>query len=170
MRWYGRFLDAIEKVQSGLTVLAYVMIIVVVTFQVLNRFWLHWPIVWTADLAIITFIWLGFLTASTAVRRNAHFRMRALVDALGGGIAGRVLEVFALVVVFVVTGILVYEGTSHALAGIREVAPGLGMRMVWAYAAVPVTSATAFLFAIERLGQELSGRHVAPPSEADEVG
>jgi TRAP-type transport system small permease protein len=170
MRLYSRFLDVVEAAQSAATVVAYIMIIVIVTFQVLNRFWLQWPIIWTADLAVITFIWLGFLTASTAVRRNAHFRMSALIDALGSGLAARLLEIFAILVMFFVIGILIYYGTEHAYAGLREVSPGLGVRMVWAYAAVPVTSITAFLFAIERLLEEISGHHAVPRTAADAAG
>lgn len=85
MNLLKRILDAIEAVQRAATAVLYVGVILVVTFQVLNRFWLQSPIVWTSDLSVILFIWLGFLTASTAVRHKTQFRMSALIDFVGDG-------------------------------------------------------------------------------------
>ena len=53
MELYRKALDQVEKAQSALTNVFYMLTIVVVSFQVVNRFILHWPVVWTADFAVI---------------------------------------------------------------------------------------------------------------------
>lgn len=146
-----KLLDGIEKIQDVILTVAYVMTIVVVSFQVINRFILHWPVVWTADLAVICFIWLGFFSASQAVRNNAHFRMTILLDRKWKGSGRQVLEWLALLVMTGLSAILLAAGTMMTLEGVNETAPGLNIPMAWAYSAVPVASFTALLFTIEKM-------------------
>ena len=106
---------------------------------------------WTADLSIICFIWLSFLSASTAIRKGTHFRMKVLVDMAGKGFARRGLELFAILVMAGMTVILVREGFRLFGQGWREISPGLQIRMAWAYLAVPASMVTGLLFIVERL-------------------
>lgn len=152
-----KLLDGIEAVQRLATVILYVGVILVVSFQVLNRFWLNLPIVWTSDLSVILFIWLGFVTASTAVRHKGHFRMSGLIDLAGTGALRRSLEILALLVGLIVSAMLLIEGGKMAIAGMREISPGLRLPMVWAYAAVPISGATMILFGIEQIVATLRG-------------
>lgn len=146
-----KILDGIEKVQAALLTVVYVMTIVVVSFQVINRFMLHWPVVWTADLAVICFIWLGFFSASQAVRHNVHFRMTILLDRKWKGNGRQALEWFALLVMAGLSTILLIAGTTVTLEGLNEASPGLNVSMAWAYAAVPLSSFTALLFTLEKM-------------------
>ncbi|MFA5027849.1 MAG: TRAP transporter small permease [Candidatus Methylomirabilota bacterium] len=151
MRPFTKMLDAIERIQDNVVWLLYVAMIVLVNFQVLNRFILQWPIVWTADLSIVLFVWIGFLTSSNAIRRKTHFRMSLLVDVFSRGAARRSFEFFALLCVFILAGVLIYEGMNLVRQGLREISPGLETSMAWSYAAIPLSMLTSFLFAIEKL-------------------
>ncbi|MEX2631250.1 MAG: TRAP transporter small permease [Tistlia sp.] len=153
-----KLLDAVEAVLKVVTLGFYVAVVVVVVFQVLNRFWLHLPIVWTSDLAIICFIWLGFLTAARAVRNHGHFRMALTLDLVGDGLVRRLLELLAIGVGLALFGLLTVKGYDMAVRGLREVSPGLQVPMIWAYLALPVSAALALLFYAEKLLDELSGR------------
>jgi TRAP-type C4-dicarboxylate transport system permease small subunit len=157
MELYRKTLDQVEKAQSALTNVFYVLTIVVVSFQVVNRFILHWPVVWTADFAVICFVWLGFLCASQGVRKSAHFRMTILLDRnwIGGG--RRVLELASLLVIVGLSVILLVQGLLITAEGLRETSPGLNVSMAWAYAAIPVSSFTAMLFGIEKLIVQIYG-------------
>lgn len=156
-----RMLDAIEKLQSLLTNVFFVLTIVAVTFQVMNRFWFKLPVVWAADVAVLCFIWLGFLSASVSVRKSGHFRVSMLLELKRmQGTGRRVLEFISLAVILVLSVILVVEGTRMTISGLRETAPGLRVSMAWTYAAVPLCSLTAILFALEKVVEQLRG---APP-------
>ena len=144
-----RALSAVEWVLRQVILWVYVAVVVIVTFQVLNRFWLHWPIVWLSDLAIICFIWLGFLTAALAVRHHGHFRMALMLDLSGKGIVRKLLEFFSLAVGACVFGLLAWTGWEMAVRGLREVSPGLRVPMSWAYGSVPVAALIALLFLVE---------------------
>ena len=157
MSAFRRFLDVIEAVQRAAIFVLFIGIIVVVFFQVLNRFWFHLPIVWTSDLSVIIFIWLSFLSASNAVRHRGHFRMSALIDLAGDGPFRRSLELLSIAVGFALFGMLVFTGFDMAVRGMREVSPGLRLPMIWAYASVPLSFATMILFSIEQLIGTLRG-------------
>lgn len=156
MACFRRFLDVIEKIQMSAIWVLYVSVIVLVNFQVLNRFYLHWPIVWTADLSIVLFIWLAFLSASIAFRKNTHFRMKVLVDMAGSGRLRQVLELFSFLVVFTLGTILAFEGIALFVQGLDEILPGLQMKMAWAYGAVPLSMITGLLFVVERVFKDVS--------------
>ena len=157
MRPFSRLLDGIEWVQRWLTVVAYVVMIAAVSFQVFNRFYLQIPVLWTAELAVVAFVWLAFLTASTAVRRNGHFRMSALIDLAGTGGIRLAFELFAIAVVLLISWLILTEGWTFAQRGLRETSPGLRIPMTWVYVSLPITAPTAILFAIERLLIEIRG-------------
>ncbi|HEX6979728.1 MAG TPA: TRAP transporter small permease subunit [Alphaproteobacteria bacterium] len=164
MSSYRAVLDVIERIQNAMIVAFFVLTIVIVSFQVLNRFWFHWPVVWTSDAAVLCFIWLSFLTASVAVRKYGHFRVGVLIDLPWRRHGRRNLELLSLVLIILLSLVLVIEGTRVALEGLREISPGIQISMIWAYASVPVCSLTAILFAVEKTIEQLSS--AAPSSEA----
>lgn len=154
----ARLLDGLETVLRVVTLGFYLAVVVIVVFQVVNRFWLHMPIVWTSDLAVICFIWLGFLTAARAVRHHGHFRMTLTLDLVGEGLARRALEILAIAIGVAIFGLLAIKGYGMAMRGLKEISPGLQMPMLWAYLALPVSALLALLFYLEGLAKELSGR------------
>jgi len=155
----ARLLDGLEFVLRQVIFVIYVAIVAIVTFQVINRFWLHWPIVWLSDLAIILFIWLGFLTAALAVRLNGHFRLSLMLDILGETWARRVLELFSHLLVLAIFGLMIVTGYHMARLGLREVSPGLQVTMTWAYASIPIPALFAVLFALEAAMNEITGEN-----------
>ena len=150
-----RMLDAIEAAQSWLSNIFFILTIAMVSFQVLNRFLFKWPILWTADFAVLCFIWLGFLSASVAVRKSGHFRVTMLLDIKKfQGTGRRVLELIGLAMILAVSLVLLTEGTRITISGLRETAPGMQVSMAWAYSAVPLCSFTASLFALEKIWEQ----------------
>lgn len=154
---FKKLLDGVERAQAALLSVLYVLTIVIVSFQVVNRFMLHWPVVWTADMAVICFIWLGFFCASQAVRQSAHFRLTLLLDRKWKGAGKQVLEWIALLVMFGVSLVLLIGGWTMTVEGLKEVSPGLNVSMAWAYCAVPVSSFTALLYTIEKMVEQCQG-------------
>ncbi|MFW6076647.1 MAG: TRAP transporter small permease [Hyphomicrobiales bacterium] len=167
MTAFSRLMTGVENGLRWTVLTFYIAIVALVAFQVINRFWLHISIIWVSDLAIICFIWLGFLTAALAVRRHGHFRMRLMLDLLGETRARQGLELFAVAVALAVFGLLLFTGFEMTWRGRREASPGLGLTMSWAYLALPVSAAAAVLFYIEIILKELSGKAAEERAQAD---
>lgn len=158
MNALSKLLDALESLAKAVTLGFYVAVVILVSFQVVNRFWLQLPIVWISDLAVICFIWLGFLTAARAIRHNGHFRMTLTLDVVGEGPVRRLLELMAIAIGVALFGLLAVKGYDMAVRGLKEVSPGLQVPMTWAYAALPVSAGLALLFYLEGLIKELNGQ------------
>jgi len=147
-------LDILELSQRYATGAFFFVTLVVVAIQVINRLVIKWPITWTIDVSVFCFIWLSFLAASTSVRHNAHFRVTAIIDLEKlAGLPRRYLETLSLVVIIALSLILLILGYKFATLGWKEQSPGLGYPKFWSYVAIPFCSATAFIFALEKLWQ-----------------
>ncbi|AXQ93572.1 TRAP transporter small permease [Cereibacter azotoformans] len=170
MKGFSKGLSVLEALLSRVILGFYALVVCVVVFQVVNRFWLHLPIIWLSDLAIISFIWLGFLTAALAVRRGGHFRMALMLDLAGEGRMRRGLELFSHLVGLAMFGLLAVTGWQMAVRGLREISPGLQIPMSWAYASVVVAGLLAVLFLLEAIALELAGkaRAAGPDPEREE--
>lgn len=161
----SKLLASVEGAAKWVILGIYLTVVGLVLFQVLNRFWLHLPIVWISDLAIICFIWLGFLTAARAVRHHGHFRMTLSLDLVGEGKLRRGLELLAILIGLVLFGLLAVKGYEMAVRGLREISPGLQVSMFWAYLALPVSAVLALLFYVEGLLKELTSRAASERAE-----
>ncbi|MEZ5796634.1 MAG: TRAP transporter small permease [Paracoccaceae bacterium] len=167
---YSGVLDRLEWLLRWVIVAFYVLVVVLITFQVVNRFWLHLPIIWLSDLGVICFIWLGFLTAALAVRHQGHFRMSALIDAVGARGPRLALQLFTHFCGLAMFALLVWTGWGMVRSGLREVAPGLGAPMSWAYGSVLVSALIALVFLVELIWREILGRPLVPVADPDLAG
>lgn len=150
MTWITFCAETLEYIQQLLIRFLSVLLILVVFGGVLLRYIFRLPLVWGEELALFTFIWLAFLSASVAVRRKAHFRMSALLDHLPQR-ARAWAETGTLTLMGVLTGFLVYQGILLAVGGLRETAPGLQVPMTWVYTAVPFSAISMAVFLAEAL-------------------
>ncbi len=167
---YSGALNRLEWLLNWIIIVFYVLVVVLITFQVVNRFWLHLPIIWLSDLGVICFIWLGFLTAALAIRHQGHFRMSALIDAIKARRPHMYLQLFAHLCGFAMFGLLLWTGWGMVTAGLREISPGLGLPMSWAYASLFVSALIAICFLVELIWREIVGRPLVPIADPDLLG
>lgn len=103
----GRILRTEQAVVLGLSFAGLVICNLLVFAQVINRYWLHFEIMWLGDLALYVFIGFMFLTGVIATWEEGHVAMDYLrVKVLEGRLRGLAIHrvsmaVFAVVVVCV---------------------------------------------------------------------
>lgn len=119
---------------------AYLMIIMVVTLglQVFFRYVLDASLTWSEELSRFAFIWIIYLGASLAVKREQHVRVTAqylvipekirffwwMLSDIAWGIFN---------IIFAIQGILIVD---HAFQ-FREISPALGWSAAWLYMVIP---------------------------------
>ncbi len=64
-----------EHFEEYLSVLLFSLMTVLIFLQIIFRFLLNASLDWTEELGRYTFIWLVYLSASLAVKRNRHIRV-----------------------------------------------------------------------------------------------
>ncbi|MFV0428711.1 MAG: TRAP transporter small permease [Arachnia sp.] len=156
-------LDLLERICQIGAVVALVVVVVAVAWQVTARYVTQASTAWAPELAQIAFVWCSLLSIAIGVRHGRHM----MID-VWGGIKNvwvqRAVTTFATAVVVAVSGTLAYFGYNMLAVAMRRTLPGLGVAAGWANLAVPVGFVLCVIFAIEVWWDDLTGK----PKPADE--
>jgi tripartite ATP-independent transporter DctM subunit len=139
----------------GLTVevLAAILIaaeIVILFAGVVSRYFLHYPLIWSDEIASILFLWLGVLGAMVAFQRGEHMRMTAFVGMASPRVQA-FLEAVAVAAALVFLVLLVEPGYEYANDEAFVTTPALELSSAWRAAALPIGLVLMALIAVLRL-------------------
>jgi tripartite ATP-independent transporter DctM subunit len=139
----------------GLTVevLAAILIaaeIVILFAGVVSRYFLHYPLIWSDEIASILFLWLGVLGAVVAFQRGEHMRMTAFVGMASPRVQA-FLEAVAVAAALVFLVLLVEPGYEYANDEAFVTTPALELSSAWRAAALPIGLVLMALIAVLRL-------------------
>jgi TRAP-type C4-dicarboxylate transport system permease small subunit len=156
-------LSALDRISRGLNAVAEVvtwilvaLTIIVTMTQVVFRYGLESSLSWSEELARYMFVWIIFIGASIATRRQQHIfvealiaqfpdRLRAIADLLG---------ILASVTFFIVLG---YVSWLLMLNAWQQYSTALDVRIAYVYAAAPIGAALSVLHLIVGLWKRLTG-------------
>lgn len=156
-----KLLSFLDKLQTGIVVVALGGMIVVVGLQVFFRFVVKGSLPWSEELARYFMVWAVFIGASLGAKEGAHIGVEAFVRLLPKPLykvacilAGIISIVFCIVVTFLSVKVV----NNIYLSG--QLSPAMEIPMYWAYLAMPVgmiLMAISFLQAVVekfRAGEE----------------
>jgi TRAP-type C4-dicarboxylate transport system permease small subunit len=159
-------LDALAKLNGLIATLLFVALTLVVALQVLTRFVLHLPFIWSEEAARFLFFWVALLGAAMSVRARRHF----VLDVTG--VAARSdrkigpadLVPDACVLAFSL--LLLVEGIGYVGVGLLRTASNSQVNMGLVYAAIPVFAGLSALYAAGNLAGDVAalsrGESAAP--------
>lgn len=138
MLGFDRLLGRLEAVCLAAMVAA----ITAVTFaQVVSRYVMGDPIIWSEEVARYLFVWITLVGAAAAVRSHAHFGLDILRRYFPG--MRTVLGAVTMLVVAAFLGLLFYTGIAETFQAALQISPALQIRMHWAYLAIPIGAGLA---------------------------
>ncbi len=129
------------------------LLVVDVSWQVVSRFIMNKPSVYTEELALFLVLWIALLGAAYTYRRGAHLGLDILVEKLNGTkkvvaekFADFVCLIFALLV-------LVYGGWELVVLNIQleQTSAALQMKIWIVYSVIPLSGLLISLYALERI-------------------
>ena len=146
----------------------------VVALQVLTRFVLHAPIIWSEEVARFLFFWVVLLGAAMSVKDRRHF----VIDVTGGRTSGGptlrfLLDIVPDVCVLAFSLLLLAEGVGYTPVGLFRTASNSRVNMALVYAAIPTFAALSVIYASANLlvdwaaFREGRGPTPRPPQIAD---
>jgi len=146
----GSIDDTVLRIE-GLLVAALVAAMTVIVFaQVIFRYVLGSPLVWSEELARYLFVWVTMIGAGAAVRLGQHYGLDILVTPLAPPVR-KTVGFVATAIVAVVAGFLLWQGLKEAAGAMNHVASSLEIRMVWFYSAIPIGAALMLWHVFARL-------------------
>ncbi|MDD7972940.1 TRAP transporter small permease [Roseinatronobacter alkalisoli] len=154
-----RFLEVnFERFILAAILLALVLILAA---QVMFRYLIGSPLVWSEELARYLLIWCTFIGVSLAVREGRNISVD-LLPVLAGQAWLRTFGVVALLGSAIFFALMVWYSVplTRRIAQIGQTSPGLNLQMWIVYAAVPVGMGLALLRAIQALWKIARGGEV----------
>jgi TRAP-type C4-dicarboxylate transport system permease small subunit len=148
----------LERLADWLLIALFVLIFALVLAQVVFRYVLNNPLVWSEELARLAFVWVAMLTWGLGARRRSHIAVTFIPDMLPR--TPRLLLamlVQALIVVF--CAILAWHGVTLTARNTDMSLVTLDIPYAIVYIVVPLGAAIVVLYClaeIHRLARELS--------------
>ncbi|MGB6537109.1 MAG: TRAP transporter small permease [Xanthobacteraceae bacterium] len=140
----ARFAAWINWLERGITGLEQILLccLIVAMFcltlaQVIFRYLLDSPLVWSEELVRYLLVWASMMGAAGALRIGSHFSLTTFVAHLRFGTAAAVSILVNLAVAIFAAAMLV-QGVRMTTSGFSEQAVSFPLSMGWFYLAVPV--------------------------------
>ena len=130
-------LRALEKLLRIVVAALVAIIAAMVATQVVFRYAVKEPIVWSEEFTTLCYQWLSFLGAALAVRYRAHFGVDFLVRLLGKG-WHRPLEWLEHVVVWLMALFMIVYGWSIVESSAAQMYPTLPFSVGTGYLVLPI--------------------------------
>ena len=127
------------------------------------------PPVWGEEVVLTLMVHMAVLSATLAIRRNAHIRMTAFDKYLNKNLL-RGLDIFADLIVMALGVILLIYGAD--VAGNMARAKFNSIRTLsrfWIYLPMPIAGATMIIFELEQVYQHVRGFFVKDEPAAEPV-
>jgi len=144
MMWFERFFDGIKKLNKGILILFYGVIIIVCFVAVIFRYLLNDSLTWADELARYFFIAMVFLGGAYVVPENGHLRMDVIYTSVPGKVRKGIDVITAVCAVFFMV---------YALKGIWK---GIAMIGTQRWSSLPLPMRLAYLPMLIGIGLSLA--------------
>lgn len=146
--------DTFEEALGGILM---AVIFICATFQVLNRFILHFSAPWTEELCRYAFIWIAFLGIANGVKRGTHLNVN-LIESLLPKRAVAVLDMVLDVVFLLLMGYMCKVSLDYLMrvAQYGTLSVGLKIPMWIVYLILPLFSALTIVRLVEKYVRKLA--------------
>ena len=159
-------LDAGLARVEAVVIAALVALLTAVTFaQVVWRYALNDPLIWSEEAARYLFVWVTMIGASLGMREGAHYGLDLVLKRLPRPLRAAAGAAVAVVVI-VFLGALFVTGLWETQLAAMQFSATLPMRMHWAYLALPVGAGSAIFHVLAHLARSGVFVHLLEVKEA----
>lgn len=128
-----------NKIELNISSIFLLIMLVLLSLQVIGRFIFKYSNSWSEELARYMFVWFVYLTASYAVYRQAHIKIDGTINMF----PKKIRKYIALVgdsIFLIYCIVLTYYSAKYTIAInlSGQVSLGLGIKMSYVYASIPV--------------------------------
>lgn len=147
-------LHVIEKTLKYLVVAILILMTVVTFYQVILRYVLKAPTIWSEELSRYLYVWLVMLASAIAIRSKRHIRIDFFINKLGVK-AKFVIEMIGFILILFFLFFLLREGISIVQSTFNAETYSLKIPMAYPYMAIPIGTGLMILFAIEMMIRQI---------------
>lgn len=160
-----RLADLLEKVFRIAIGIAFAVLIIAVSVQVLGRSVFNNSPVWTEELTRFALLYLAALGAGLSYRNGELVNVDIICDALPGKLPW-LLRLLSASATAVLCAMLIKPAWLYTSIGVRQTSPALGWRMDFIHASVLLLLISLLLFSLLRVLSMLTGDSDGAPENA----
>jgi TRAP-type C4-dicarboxylate transport system permease small subunit len=135
-----------EMVMVALTV----SMVSLVSYQVFERYVLHYTPPWSEELSVYLMIWFGMLGIAAGVRRGTHMSLHYFADKMPKPVQS-VLEVLTYVMILVYVSVLLWQGIVLVRLTMPQMSAAMDLRIGYVYLSLPVSASLIIIYVFEKL-------------------
>src|SRR5512139_2690420 len=151
-RYFSRFID-------WFAALAVVVMTSLVFFQVANRYIIGWVVPWTEEVSRILFIWITFVGAYIALKKNSHISVETFFKRFTPKNREKISNIL-IFLVFYFIGYLFWLSLKVIPATFGVTTPVLEISYLYIHLVFPIFTGLMLLFLVGRIFQ-MGWRHLA---------
>ena len=155
------FFRILEKLLRVVVAALVATIVVMVAAQVVFRYAVKEPIVWSEEFTTLCYQWLSYLGAALAVRYRAHYGVDFVVRFLGPRWKG-LLEWLEHLVVWVLALFMMVYGWRIVESSALQMYPTLPFSVGTGYLVLPITGVLFVLMDWPVLAERRAARRILP--------
>ncbi|MDR3560445.1 MAG: TRAP transporter small permease [Negativicutes bacterium] len=147
-------LDYLAWLAEFIMVALTTLMVALVSYQVFQRYVLHYTPPWSEELSVYLMIWFGIIGIAVGVRRNAHMSLHFFADLMPLKVQN-VLTYVRYCLILIYCSFLTVEGLKMVELTMSQRSPAMGMPVGFVYLALPVSTVLIILFTLEALGKSI---------------
>lgn len=137
----------IRKITEVVIVFLFVILVVVVFYQVVARYIFNDPPSWTEELARYCQVWIILLTSSVCIRKGTHLAVDYLSHKINRKVKETINIIMSALIVLYILAILIF-GWKLMIAGQYQLSPALQIKMSFVYMIFPISGVLMLLEAV----------------------
>ena len=153
-------MDYLAKTIEFVMVALTLAMVLLVSYQVFQRYVLHYTPPWSEELSVYLMIWFGIISIAAGVRRGSHMALNYFADLMPKRVQ-EFLEIFKYILILFYVAVPSKEGIAMVELTMSQKSPAMGLPVGLVYLCLPVSTILIGLFVIEILVKKFAkGRKV----------
>jgi len=140
----------LARVTEIVMVILTVAMVSLVSYQVFERYVLHYTPPWSEELSVYLMIWFGMLGIAAGVRRGTHMSLHYFADKLPKSVQS-VLEILKYAMVLVYVSVLLWQGIVLVRLTMSQTSAAMDLRIGYVYLSLPVSATLIIIYVLEKL-------------------
>jgi len=145
----------IEKFTNSILILLMLLLIISTTLQVVSRFIIRSPLMWTEEVSRMSFMCIVLLGSTLATKHSEHFTMEFITDKFPK-ILRSIVRIIIHLMMITVAIVFIVAGWGYVSINTTEISVTTGMPMVYLYIAAPVSGFLMLFYLIEQIPDLIS--------------
>ena len=134
-----------DTVLETSTVIMLAGILLLMTLQIIMRYFVGRPLKWTDEISRMCMVWMTFLGSALAFRDKAHICVDLITNNLPAKV-GRVVLFITEILTFMFLGLLAYLGYKYAAMNMKTISLETGIRKGVMYSVIPISAVWMMLY------------------------